>query len=69
MTLDEARTIAKQSPRITTKDLDLALVVLTNSDDDADEQLADVLYDERDRRDADEPPYDTPSLDLPTYGA
>jgi hypothetical protein len=68
--LEEARAIAKRLPKISTSDLDYAVEVLAESGDgDDDDALVELLTDERERREDDEPHDDTPSLDLPTYGA
>lgn len=68
--LDEARAVAKRGPKISTDDLNYAIKTLSalgvNDDDD---MLVDDLYDEQGRREDEQPHDDTPSLDLPTYGA
>lgn len=70
MNLDEARAIGAKPYRKSTPVLEEAVDVLGKlGNDESDQYLIDDIDDELGRREDIEPPYDTPSLDLPTYGA
>jgi len=73
LTLEQARTIGRAPAKAVDMDLELADDVLAESDDDADLDLRVAIDRELDARAADDEAGigrdDTPSLDLPTYGA
>ena len=74
LTLEQARTIGRAPAKAADMDLELADDVLAESDDDADLDLRVAIDRELDARSDDDPLVrverdDTPSLDLPTYGA
>ena len=69
MTIAEARKIAANPYRKPTPTLEQAREVLAQSPEETDDYLSQDVDEELSRREDVETPYDTPSLDLPTYGA